>query len=256
MFLFAAPAPCVSKDSFALSGIIPGVWGTNYSSLFFSFERLQTSYTVRLHDGRLRAGLERLSRGLWGRREFRCPPQVSRRYSARCEPTGLSSGPSPRAPPGGGRGSGDRRASRSPGVPAPLLFGAPQDPAEIPSSLSNRNKVSLLQSQLLFSHVHITIYTWPISSAPSRQMASWPPLGHPPHSSSSAPFSKVPWLVLPLRPWFRPDPGSLPTPRLPAASPFWRVKNGAKFGPFPSLVLYAHFRYYAFPVYQGCQIWK
>lgn len=82
----------------------------------------------------------------------------------------------PPAPPGGWPGSGPLGASTcSPELASTFLVFS-QGPAEIHSYLSNRNKVSPLQSQLLSGYVPVcdTIYTSPIPAAPSRQMASWP----------------------------------------------------------------------------------
>ena len=74
-----------------------------------------------------------------------------------------------RAPPGGWRGS---RARARP----PLFCSLSGDAAEIPSGLSNRDKVSPLQRQLQSFHVPVCIVlsTSPVSFAPSRQMASRP----------------------------------------------------------------------------------
>lgn len=81
----------------------------------------------------------------------------------------------PRAPPGGWPGSRAPGVYPQPGSASVFLF-LTQDLAEIPNCLSNRYKVSPLQSHLLSSHVPVcdAIYTSPIPTAPSRQLASLP----------------------------------------------------------------------------------
>lgn len=91
-------------------------------------------------------------------------------------PTSVSSGPAAASVPWRRAGSGGPGAAAAAQGPPPLFGSSPRDPVRMPSCLSNHNKASPLQSQLLSSHVPVCIAlsTSPVSSAPSAQMASRP----------------------------------------------------------------------------------
>lgn len=147
-------------------------------------------------------------------------------------PRGGCSGPWARAPPGGGPGSGARSAAGCTEVAAPFRFlSGSRGDAQLP--LQSQSSFPTSKSVAVLSHLHHQLH-FPLS--PSRQMASVGPMGCPSRSTVRAPWTLIlrSPSVRTLGLWFRRDPGFVPTPGLPATSPFWRVTNEAKFGPFPS----------------------
>lgn len=181
-----------------MSGIVTRVWGAKYISLFFLFCKAAAVIPLSCPMGASEPA-ESGCRGGCGRRGaggrlgagLRCPDAVPPGAS----PTGGSCGPAARAPPGGGPGSGARTPPAARG--SPPLFGSPQDPAETPSCLSNGNKVSLLQSRLLFSRVAspFTPGPCPLPHPATRLLRALP--GCPPRCTRrrAPPFTQVSRLV-------------------------------------------------------------